>query len=202
MIQANIVVTEEMAKRGMGVYRTHSDSIKEKMDAYLFAEGEMKHIDNDFKTSYLSSLWVKAQNRAKYEFNPDIMNHSGLALSHYTHFTSPIRRYADLMVHRILLGLVGDDLDIQVICNHCSEREKLSEQVENEIISLYNVPQIKSYDAIMVSANKCFAGFYIPELGIDHSLCSLHISNLLPKARYGLIVSDEGKFKGFGCVGE
>src|SRR3546814_12386237 len=57
----------------------------------------------------VNDLILRAQSQAVY--SPDNLGHFGLALTHYAHFTSPIRRYADLLVHRALVsGLkLGDD---------------------------------------------------------------------------------------------
>jgi ribonuclease R len=57
----------------------------------------------------VNDLILRAQSQAIY--SPDNLGHFGLALTHYAHFTSPIRRYADLLVHRALVGglKLGDD---------------------------------------------------------------------------------------------
>jgi ribonuclease R len=55
-------------------------------------------------------------------YSPDDLGHYGLALKHYTHFTSPIRRYADVLVHRALLDDESPE-DLAGIAAHISERE-------------------------------------------------------------------------------
>jgi ribonuclease R len=61
------------------------------------------------EAAMVGQLVLRAQNQALYQ--PDNLGHFGLGLTHYAHFTSPIRRYADLLVHRALIsGLrLGDD---------------------------------------------------------------------------------------------
>jgi len=56
--------------------------------------------------AFVESLVVRAMPQAVYQ--PTNIGHFGLALTHYAHFTSPIRRYPDLVVHRTLKGLIGD----------------------------------------------------------------------------------------------
>jgi ribonuclease R len=80
------------------------------------------------------ALVLRALKQARYD--PANLGHSGLASPAYCHFTSPIRRYPDLVVHRTLLREVGaaseellpDDLD--TAAEHCSERERAAAVVE------------------------------------------------------------------------
>ncbi len=79
------------------------------------------------------SLVLRALKQARYD--PANLGHSGLASPAYCHFTSPIRRYPDLVVHRALLGELGvsDDPpaeDLPELAEHCSVRERESASVE------------------------------------------------------------------------
>jgi ribonuclease R len=79
------------------------------------------------------SLVLRALKQAHYD--PRNLGHSGLASIAYTHFTSPIRRYPDLVVHRALLGAVGqgDDPvpdDLQATAEHTSETERAATDIE------------------------------------------------------------------------
>ena len=68
----------------------------------------------------------------------DSQGHFGLAKRMYTHFTSPIRRYPDLVVHRILkrvlLGVKQKLLPLDSLALHCSERERRAEEAERELM--------------------------------------------------------------------
>lgn len=71
-------------------------------------------------------------------YSSDAQGHFGLAKRMYTHFTSPIRRYPDLVVHRILkrvfLGLKQKLLPLGSLALHCSERERRAEEAERELM--------------------------------------------------------------------
>ena len=58
-------------------------------------------------------------------YSPDNIGHYGLGLTHYCHFTSPIRRYVDLVVHRILFGESDDRDSLDIIADHCSDQERV-----------------------------------------------------------------------------
>jgi len=69
--------------------------------------------------------------RARYDVVPG--GHFGLAKRHYTHFTSPIRRYADLVIHRALAeGSVGDEEELGLLARHLSDTERNSSDAERD----------------------------------------------------------------------
>ena len=79
------------------------------------------------------ALVLRALKQARYD--PKNLGHAGLASSAYCHFTSPIRRYPDLVVHRALLrelGVADDPLpgDLPQLAEHLSEREREAAQIE------------------------------------------------------------------------
>lgn len=81
----------------------------------------------------LQQLAVRTMSKARY--STAALGHFGLAFEHYTHFTSPIRRYPDMMVHRLLQLYLDQKSNIEnetteSACKHCSEREKLAAEAE------------------------------------------------------------------------
>lgn len=84
---------------------------------------------------------------AKAVYSTDNIGHYGLSFENYTHFTSPIRRYADVMVHRILLKNLTDDFrmdktKLEATCNHISAQERKAIEAERESIKFKQVEYI------------------------------------------------------------
>ena len=126
MILANVAVARELGKRGVGtLYRVHGKPEDKKIDVLLETLNALgvaaelpedvqprdfraitDRFPNDEQRPFLESLVVRSMQQAIYQ--PENIGHFGLALSHYAHFTSPIRRYPDLVVHRTLRALLSD----------------------------------------------------------------------------------------------
>lgn len=122
MIVANVCAAETLEEKRMPcMYRVHDQPAPDKVEAlrefldslgYKFAKGQVilpKHftqiLDKTAGTPHsqlVSEVILRSQAQAIY--SPDNLGHFGLALRRYAHFTSPIRRYADLLVHRALIS--------------------------------------------------------------------------------------------------
>ena len=125
MILANEAVARVLEKSRTGtLYRVHGQPESEKLDrltstlAALDIEAHLpetvttrdlqaiaRRLGHAPERPFIESLIVRAMPQAVYQ--PVNIGHFGLALTHYAHFTSPIRRYPDLLVHRTLKGLIG-----------------------------------------------------------------------------------------------
>lgn len=102
----------------------------------------MDEIEGKPEQNVLQSLAVRAMAKAKY--TTEAKGHFGLAFDHYTHFTSPIRRYPDMMVHRLLQhylegGKSANKKEYEEKCIHSSEREKRAADAERASIKYKQV---------------------------------------------------------------
>ncbi|BDD08870.1 ribonuclease R [Fulvitalea axinellae] len=122
---------------------TDEDHVSESLN-HLLSDVEGKPEQN-----LLETLAIRSMAKAKYTIEP--MIHFGLAFNHYTHFTSPIRRYPDMMVHRLLDrylkgGKSVDPEEFEGRCQHSSEREKVAADAERASIKYKQVEYMESME--------------------------------------------------------
>lgn len=139
MLLANKTVAKAVGSGRPFVYRVHDLPDNEKLDELKKFK---KRLGSRIPQQTIDLLTIRAQAKAVYStYN---IGHYGLAFSHYTHFTSPIRRYPDLMVHRlvekyILTGkpcsLTREELEEK--CEHCSACEQEAAQAERDSIKQF-----------------------------------------------------------------
>ncbi len=128
---------------------TEENSISRSLNAL------MDEIEGKPEQNVLQSLAVRAMSKAKY--TTDAKGHFGLAFEHYTHFTSPIRRYPDMMVHRLLQhyldnGKPVSKTEFESKCIHSSEREKRAADAERASI------KYKQVEFMSLAEDKLYAG--------------------------------------------
>ncbi|MGQ0566616.1 MAG: ribonuclease R [Gemmobacter sp.] len=164
MVLANVAAAETLiALKTPLLYRVHEEPSPEKLDAlrevaqasgFTLAKGQV------LKTSHLNRLLAQAQGTDHDEllnittlrsmqqayYNPQNFGHFGLALRNYAHFTSPIRRYSDLIVHRALIaghgwgkdGLSPQDIEIlEETATLISDAERRSMAAERDTTDRY-----------------------------------------------------------------
>ncbi len=163
MILANVSAAETLEKAGVAtMYRVHDRPSEEKLtrfNDFLKSLGfkkrlsdvsgtsfnEILHRVDGKKMDYAMNTFV-LRTQAQAEYSPDNIGHFGLALPKYAHFTSPIRRYADLMVHRALVsalklgkgGLTSDEeKQFDEIAEHISFTERNSASAEQNAVDRY-----------------------------------------------------------------
>ncbi|MDP3588055.1 MAG: ribonuclease R [Sulfuricurvum sp.] len=114
----------------IGIFVEFQGSIKETITA-IQAEAEKRELISEVDT-----LIIRAQMQARYA--PYNTGHFGLGFERYTHFTSPIRRYSDLIVHRLLKAIKAGDTEegsyvlrnIESLCTSISEKEREASDIE------------------------------------------------------------------------
>ena len=131
MVLANESVAKMLHRKKWGVFRVHERPDQESLEVLegrLAAVGmqveptpeNLGTISQIAKSDAVNYLILRSIPRAMYA--PEDLGHYGLALEHYTHFTSPIRRYADVLVHRALLDEEPPE-DLAGVSEYISERE-------------------------------------------------------------------------------
>ena len=105
-------------------------------------------ISTENEYSIVQSMAIRSMAKASYETNN--IGHFGLAFKHYTHFTSPIRRYADLLVHRILLEELTHQKhvyssDLSATCKHISRMERKAVEAERESTKYFQALFLKDH---------------------------------------------------------
>ena len=162
MLLANKAVATKIKKHTRtGVYRVHDLPDEKKLveierfvknlgynNRLVNAKNINKEINNLLKScdgkpekNVIDMMVIRAMSKAKY--SSQNIGHFGLKFENYSHFTSPIRRYPDLMVHRILFSILKKekfhDKDIEEKCLHCSQREELATKAERASTKLMQV---------------------------------------------------------------
>jgi len=164
MLKANEIVAYHLTKEGKNVtFRVHEEPAKESLAEFsALASAFGYNISHDptpqeiqafFQSldttsqaaQYLATCYIRSMRLACY--SPDNIGHYGLSLEHYCHFTSPIRRYVDTIVHRLLFE-DGVDRNVLVkICNDASERERISAKAEGSVILMKKLRLLQQVSA-------------------------------------------------------
>ena len=149
MVAANVAVATFLDGRGVPlVFRVHPrpaagdlDKLRETLAHFgIMLPKPDKVRSHDLQRAiaekFVSVQVLRAMRLAVY--SPDNVGHYGLAKAFYTHFTSPIRRYPDLIVHRILKAVLAgarpDEMDLAAAARHSSERERNADAAEKDLV--------------------------------------------------------------------
>ncbi|MFV0337057.1 MAG: ribonuclease R [Chthoniobacterales bacterium] len=158
MLLANELVAREMKrKKQPAIYRVHENPDSDRLDEFrefvltfglkcgdLNKPEEVRKLLANVRGSAEEAVikigLLKSLNRARYDASP--LGHYGLAKTDYLHFTSPIRRYADLIVHRSLARFLGytkkgsDSRKLDEMADHISTTERNAADAEREAVKL------------------------------------------------------------------
>ncbi|MFN3076528.1 MAG: ribonuclease R [Alphaproteobacteria bacterium] len=164
MIAANVAAAVQLMALGQPcMYRVHDQPSPDKLDSLREFLGTMdlklsrghgltahhlnrilKKVAGTPKASLINEVVLRSQAQA--EYTPHNIGHFGLGLEHYAHFTSPIRRYADLLVHRALIaGMAfgegalpaGTVVRFAEMGTHISATERRAASAEREVVNRY-----------------------------------------------------------------
>ena len=108
----------------------------------------MEDVAGKKEQNLIDTLAIRSMSKAKY--STDNIGHYGLAFDYYSHFTSPIRRYPDVMVHRLLQyyldgGKSADEELYETKCLHCSTMEGLATNAERDSIKYMQVKYMQDH---------------------------------------------------------
>jgi ribonuclease R len=122
----------------------------------------------------LSYLMLRSLKQARY--SAENVGHFALAAESYTHFTSPIRRYPDLIVHRLLGGWIAEEAELSALAEECSQSERRAADAERELVEWKKVKFMtervgQDFDALIISTAK---------YGLFVELAELFIEGLVP----------------------
>ncbi len=179
MLLTNITVAKHIAQQRQKIpfpYRIHDCPDKDKLSLFVVFAKRYGHTFNMHapetiaksfnnmldiikgkpEQSVLERLGIRTMAKAIYSTNN--IGHYGLACEYYGHFTSPIRRYPDIIAHRILFSILEKKTyhlpKAEEVCRHCSEREKKAMECERNANKYFQVIFIKpfvgkTFDAII-----------------------------------------------------
>jgi ribonuclease R len=200
MLKANEIVARHLFSTGKPlIYRIHEEPAGDTFeDFYTFARAlgfvlpirpthrDIQHLFEQAKNSPLGSqlsiAFIRSMKIAAY--SPENIGHYGLALEHYCHFTSPIRRYSDLIIERLLFNELPVEADLEATAAACSEKERISFKAEQSVLSLkklrfaekaYASDPERTYPATVTRIKPFSLSFEVPEFDLEGTL---HISEL------------------------
>ena len=126
----------------------YSINFKSKGDISMSLNALLNDVQGKKEQNLIDTLAIRSMSKAKY--STDNIGHYGLAFDYYSHFTSPIRRYPDVMVHRLLQfyldgGKSADEETYETKCLHSSTMENLATHAERDSIKYMQVRYMQDH---------------------------------------------------------
>lgn len=195
MLKANEIIAMDLAQKGRDfIYRIHEEPSSANMqEFFLYAQSLGFSLPKKPQADDIQKLFMQAKETPHAQklsiayirsmklafYSPQNIGHYGLALEHYTHFTSPIRRYTDLIIERLLFDEMTNILPIKKIARICSEKERNSMLAESSVIylkkmrhlsHLYEQDPQKTYVATITKLKPKYFSFELEQFGISGTL--------------------------------
>ncbi len=200
MLKANELIATHLSKHNIDLsYRIHEEPSEGDIRDFIQlartygfkvsdqpTSKEMQELfDEASKTAFgknLATAFIRSMKLAIY--SPHNIGHYGLSLEHYCHFTSPIRRYVDLVVHRLLFEDKVPLQELETLSNTASEQERISSRAEGAVTLLKKLrllqahkekESLRTYNAVVMRVKNFGIIFELVDLMIEGSL---HVSEL------------------------
>jgi ribonuclease R len=236
MLLANKKVAEKIGRKHNKndnpktfIYRIHDEPIHEKVDNF---KNFVKKLGYDLKTTSkkslstsLNQMFVQTKGSGEYNmltrlsirmmaravYSTENIGHYGLAFPFYTHFTSPIRRYPDLMVHRLLDAYLAGKPSVnkaqyEDYCKHCSQMEHKATEAERDSVKYKQAEYMQDKVGQVFTANITGISKWGVFAELAESKCEGMIAirkfdddfYFLDQANYSLVGLHTGKIYRFG----
>jgi exoribonuclease-2 len=173
MVLGNLIVSKHLAESNIPIPNRFHDSLR----GILIPDYDKTN--NSFVDSF---ILVKRYSRACYSV--DKKGHFGLGITDYVHFTSPMRRYADVIVHLLLAGIYIGDLESEV--QHINYSSTLNRSLQDlykkwKVVRWLKQSEKYLYDAWVTGLSSAGVLWYIPEISQNGFT---HVSQLEPSQRW------------------
>ncbi len=199
-LKANELVAIHLSNQGKSlIFRIHEEPNPDSFqDFFAFARSlgfilppkptqkDIQKLFTDAKDSpfihQLNVSFIRSMRLACY--SPENIGHYGLSLEYYCHFTSPIRRYTDLIVQRLLFNELPPESDLTAIAAACSLKERISFKAESSVVLLknfrfaqvfFNEDPTRIYPGVITKVKPFGLHFEIPQFDLEGSL---HVSQI------------------------
>lgn len=224
MLLANRTVAEYIKKKGISgeipfIYRVHDLPNEEKLNDFAAFATQFgfkmdltsskaiiqsfnrlaKEAEENESLKLITPLAIRTMAKAEYTTNN--IGHYGLGFEYYTHFTSPIRRYSDILSHRILYRNLGQDIfradkeKLEIKCKHISSQERKAMEAERESIKYKQVEFISRF--VGQEFDGVISGFH--DRGIFVELSDNHCEGMVRFDRFNEpYILEENKLKAYG----